>query len=418
MKIKKITAREILDSRGWPTIACSLFLDSGRVVHASVPSGASVGKHEAVELRDGDKNRYAGKGVLKAIANIEKIIAPKLVGMDPDVFACDELMIALDGTEKKSNLGANAMLAVSMAVARAQAIAEDISLYSLLQKISGTKFVSLPKVMFNVLNGGVHAQNGIAFQEFMIMPTQSNTFTDVLQIAVLVYHKLKDLLHDAGYQTGVGDEGGFAPMLKKTRKSQECEVLDFLMRAIEGAGFIPGKDVSLCLDVAASQFFDQNSDCYKLHDKCMSASDVVGAYKELIANYPIISIEDGLDENDWDGWKLLTKELGDKVQLVGDDLFVSNKSRIAQGVESVTANAVLIKPNQAGTVSETIESIRFAKENNYKVVVSHRSGETCDTFISDLVVGVGAGQFKAGAPSRGERVAKYNRLLEIEGAGI
>ena len=399
MKIKKISAREVLDSRGNPTIACSVFLDKdGVMACSSVPSGASVGKHEAVELRDGDSKRYGGKGVLKAIDNIEKKIAPALIGKEPDFKACDKIMLDLDGTPNKSNLGANAILAVSMAVARAQALCEKKELYELF----GAK--KCPQVMFNILNGGAHATNNIDFQEFMIMPLKGEDFAEQLHMSVSIYQKLRELLIKEGYSTGVGDEGGFAPCLKKGDQSSEREALDFLLRSCELAGFEPGNDVVFCLDVAASQFFDK---------KKLTSVQLIDEYKDLCREYPIYSIEDGLPEDDWAGFVQMTQELGDKIKIVGDDIFVSNPERIKKAIEQGAANSVLIKPNQIGTVSETLEAIKICQDNNYDIVISHRSGETCDTFISDLAVGVGAQYFKAGAPCRGERVAKYNRLLEI-----
>lgn len=394
MKIKKITAREILDSRGNPTVSCSLFLDNGQCVEASVPSGASVGAREAVELRDGDKSRYSGMGVLCAIKNIEKVIAPALVGKNVDLLTLDKTISELDGTENKSVLGANAMLAVSIAVIRAQALINNRSLYqeiALLTKNSP----KIPKVMYNVLNGGAHADNGLRFQEFMIMPVQE-TFAKSLEAAVLIYRNLKSLLREKGLSTGVGDEGGFAP------KIDERTALDYLMMASERSKFKPGSDVFFCLDVAASQFVDDKQ----------SYNNLISLYKTLIKDYPIYSIEDGLAEDDWSGWALMTKEL--KIMLVGDDLFVSNKHWIEKGVKENVANAVLIKPNQIGLVSESLESIAVAKKYKYKTVASHRSGETNDSFLADLAVGAATDFCKSGAPVRGERVAKYNRFLEIE----
>jgi enolase len=373
-------------------------LDNGFVACSSVPSGASVGKHEAVELRDGDVKRYNGKGVLKAINNIENKIAPELIGKEPDFRLCDKIMLDLDGTSNKANLGANAILAVSIAVARAQALCEGKEVFELF----GAK--SCPEVMFNILNGGAHATNNIDFQEFMIMPLKGENFAQKLHTSVLIYHKLRELLEKEGYSTGVGDEGGFAPRLKTTDQSAEREALDFLLRSCELAGFEPGNDVVFCLDVAASQFF---------HEKNLTSLGLIDEYKELCREYPIYSIEDGLPEDDWVGFVQMTQELGSKIKIVGDDIFASNPERIKKGIEQGAANSVLIKPNQIGTVSETLEAIKICQDNNYDVVISHRSGETCDTFISDLVVGVGAQYFKAGAPARGERVAKYNRLLEI-----
>jgi enolase len=414
MKIKNIKAREILDSRGWPTVECKMILDNGQSVKASVPSGASVGKLEAVELRDGDKKRYSGKGVLNAIKNIETIIAPVLIGREIDTKEIDKILIELDGTENKSGLGANAVLPISIATIRAQALQENMQLYKLISKLSGTEKTNLPRIMFNILNGGVHADNGIAFQEFMIMPLKTDCVSETIHVAAEVYHKLKKILSKNGYSVGVGDEGGFAPLLKDDQKDKECEALDFLLQATEEAGFMPVEDVVFCLDVAASQFYDSQSGLYKLNSEELSAQNLINVYKNLCNKYPIFSIEDGLAEDDWDGWKLLTQQLGEKVQLVGDDIFVSNKNIIKKGIDEGVANSVLIKPNQVGTVTETLDAISVCKENNYKTVVSHRSGETVDTFIADLVVGTNAGQFKCGACVRGERVTKYNRLMEIE----
>jgi enolase len=411
MKISKIFAREILDSRGTPTIACSLVLDNGIVAHSAVPSGASVGEHEAVELRDNDPKRYGGRGVLKAIKNIEEKIAPALIGKVADVTECDKIMLSLDKSENKSELGANAMLAVSMAVIRAQALAHDRFLYQTISRLAITKS-SLPGAMFNVLNGGVHANNGICFQEFMIMPKREENFSEVLRMAVDVYKSLQTLLAKKGYSTGVGDEGGFAPRFKD-KGSVEFVALDFLLQAVEHAGYRPYEDIVFCLDVAATQFFSKKENIYDMYGEKFDAKSMIDFYKNLITKYPIVSIEDGLEENDWSGFALMTEELGEKTMLVGDDIFVSNSVCIERGIAEKVANAVLIKPNQVGTITETLASIALAQKNNYDVVVSHRSGETNDAFISDLAVGVGANFFKAGAPARGERVAKYNRLLAL-----
>ena len=413
MKIKALSAQEILDSRGWPTVECVLLLEDGREVKASVPSGASVGEHEAVELRDGDPGRYAGKGVLRAIENIEKIVAPEIIGRRIDVFEIDKLLIEIDGTSNKSKLGANAILAVSMAVIRAQALVEEKPLYELISTLNSVS-PSIPGMMFNILNGGVHADNGIVFQEFMIMPVSTKSATETIHMAATVYQALKKKLRAVGYSVGVGDEGGFAPLLKGGVYQKEREALDFIMTSIESAGFEPGKDLSICLDVAASQFYDKNTGEYLLYGERISTTGMCDLYSKLIDDYPIFSIEDGLDENDWDGWNMLTNRLGSKVQLVGDDIFVSNRDRILRGVGQGVGTAALIKPNQVGTVSETLDSIKQAKKNGFKVVVSHRSGETIDSFIADLVVGSDARQIKSGACARGERVVKYNRIMEIE----
>lgn len=413
MKIKRIFANQILDSRGMPTIECGVEIDNGHISKAAVPSGASVGKFEALELRDGDPKKYFGKGVLKAIENIEKKIAPKLITEKPDVKKIDQILLELDGTSNKSVLGANAILAVSIAVARAQAYSLSLPMYIFISQLFGKKEISLPKVMFNILNGGAHADNNINFQEFMIMP-QKDIFTENLHSAVLVYQNLKKLLHKEGLSCGVGDEGGFAPKFTKNKEMPEKTALDFIVRAIEESGFIPGKDILFCLDIAATQFYDEESKTYQINDQKMNTNQLVEFYDNLVTSYPIYSIEDGLQENDWDGWRVLTEKLSSTVQLVGDDIFVTNPSRIQEGISKGVANAVLIKPNQIGTVTETLQAIKLCQDSKYKTVASHRSGETCDTFISDLVVGTGAGQFKSGAPCRGERVAKYNRLLEIE----
>lgn len=413
MNIKKLWGTEILDSRGFPTVECNLLLENDFLIKSSVPSGASVGKLEALELRDGDKKRYFGKGVLTAIKNIEEKISPIILGQEPNFKDIDKKLLKLDGTDNKSNLGANAILAVSIAVARAQAFVEKKELYRLISEAVGNNKVFLPKVMFNILNGGVHADNNIPFQEFMIMP-QAASFSENLRMSVIVYQNLKRILKKEGYCLGVGDEGGFAPNVVANSYSGIEKVLNLLKRAVEVSGLTIGKDIVLCLDVAASQFYNEENKYYLLGDEKFSSSDLVKFYASLISDFSVFSIEDGLDEQDWDGWKILTKSLGDKVQLVGDDIFVTNKKLIQKGIEQGVANAVLIKPNQIGTVTETLGAIKLAQDNNYKCVISHRSGETCDTFISDLVVGAGVGQLKAGAACRGERVAKYNRLLDIK----
>lgn len=412
MKISKILGREVLDSNGIPTIECVLSLDNGQVVKSSVPSGASTGKYEAVELRDGDKTRFLGKGVLKAIENLEQKIAPALIGKNPDLIEMDKLIIDVDGTENKSNLGANATLAASIVVARAQAISLDVELYELLNNIFEIGLTSLPLCMFNVLNGGVHADNGVAFQEFMIMPQKQGSVQNTVHSAACVYHILKNILKKDGYGIGVGFEGGFAPMIK-SGKGKENIILDYLHKAVEQAGFC-SNEIVFCLDVAASQFYDVEKNIYLIEGQELNSLQMVEMYQNLVENYPIVSIEDGMAEDDWYGWQLLTEKLGQKVQIVGDDLFVTNINRIEKGIKLGVANSVLIKPNQIGTVSQTVQAIKLCKSNNYKTVISHRSGETCDTFISDLAFGMAAGQMKAGAPCRGERVAKYNRLMEIE----
>lgn len=433
MKIKQITAREILDSRAIPTIECSIILENGScapfgaTATASVPSGASVGAAEAVELRDGDPARYGGKGVLRAIENITRIISPALVGKSPDVALCDKIMLELDGTNNKSKLGANAILAVSIAMVRAVAQVRGQEVYQVIRelfvngvsgRLSGSPEPSIPRVMFNIINGGMHADNDLAFQEFMILPIREQRFSDSLRVAVSVYHALKELLSTKGYATGLGDEGGFAPKLRPGKVLPERQALDLLVQAVTAVGLVPGKDILFSLDVAASSFFVAEKNKYQLHGHLLTADELVAYYAELVEAYPIYSIEDGLDENDWSGWQHLTgrlsKALGNKVLLVGDDIFVSNPERILKGIEQGVANSVLIKPNQIGTVSECLEAIRICHKHRYKTVISHRSGETSDSFIADLAVGTGAGLLKAGAPARGERVAKYNRLLEIE----
>jgi enolase len=411
MKIKKLWGLEILDSRGFPTVQCNLLLDNDVLVKSSAPSGASVGKLEALEMRDGDNNRYLGKGVLRAVRNIEEKITPAIIGKEVDFKQIDKILLELDGTENKSNLGANAILSVSIVACRAQAVIEKKELYQLIADEFGNKDLILPKVMFNILNGGVHADNNIPFQEFMIMP-QAEIFSKNLEMSVLVYNNLKKILKKEGYFTGIGDEGGFAPNISGANSVKLA--LDYLKHAVNISRLIPGKDVLFCLDVAASQFYDEKENNYKIGGKIFSSSDLIKYYSSLILDYSIFSIEDGLYEQDWAGWQNLTEQLGNRVQLVGDDIFVTSPKLIKRGIKECVANAVLIKPNQIGTVTEVFDAIRLAKDNGYKCVVSHRSGETCDTFISDLVVGTGVGQLKSGAACRGERVAKYNRLLEIE----
>jgi len=417
MKITKVYSREILDSRGFPTVSCTLELENNRKVCASVPAGASVGVHEAHELRDGDKKWFLGRGVTHAVHNLEHKIGPALIGHTPDIIALDKIMLELDGTENKSKLGANAILAASIAVTRAQALRENVEVFELLHKIFDIGTPVIPNCMFNIINGGMHADSGLVFQEFMIMPRKQKSIPksmkEVLNMTVTVYQNLKSLLHKNGYATGIGDEGGFAPEFELGHQLREKTALDFIMQAIEQSGY-SHDDIGICLDIAASSFFDAQSDCYVMGEQFISREQLLEIYEELVKYYPIISIEDGMAEDDWDGWEKLTHALGDKVQLVGDDIFVTNIARIKQGIDKKIANAVLIKPNQIGTVTQTIQAIKFCKEHNYKTVVSHRSGETNDSFIADLAVGTGAGQFKAGAPVRGERVAKYNRLLEIE----
>ena len=407
--IESVYAREVLDSRGNPTVEVEVELESGSVGRAIVPSGASTGAFEAVELRDGDKGRYVGKGVEKAVANVNEIIAPELEGMDAfDQPSIDALMIELDGTNNKGKLGANAILGVSMAVARAAA--EELGL-PLFQYIGGVNAKQLPVPMMNILNGGEHADNSVDVQEFMILPVGAKSFKEGLRMGAEVFHSLKKVLSERGLACGVGDEGGFAPNLGSNR-----EALELIVEAIEKAGYKPGDDVRLGLDVAATEMYDKETKLYDLkHEgKKLTAEQMVDLYEEWVNNFPIVTIEDGLDEEDWDGWKVLTERLGSKVQLVGDDLFVTNTERLERGIEAGVANSILIKVNQIGTITETLDAIEMAKRAGYTAVISHRSGETEDTTIADLAVAVNAGQIKTGAPSRTDRVAKYNQLLRIE----
>ena len=407
--IELVYAREVLDSRGNPTVEVEVVLESGSVGRAIVPSGASTGAFEAVELRDGDKGRYIGKGVEKAVANVNEIIAPELEGMDAfDQPSIDALMIELDGTNNNGKLGANAILGVSMAVARAAA--EELGL-PLFQYIGGVNAKQLPVPMMNILNGGEHADNSVDVQEFMILPVGAKSFKEGLRMGAEVFHSLKKVLSERGLACGVGDEGGFAPNLGSNR-----EALELIVEAIEKAGYKPGDDVRLGLDVAATEMYDKETKLYDLkHEgKKLTAEQMVDLYEEWVNNFPIVTIEDGLDEEDWDGWKILTDRLGNKVQLVGDDLFVTNTERLERGIEAGVANSILIKVNQIGTITETLDAIEMAKRAGYTAVISHRSGETEDTTIADLAVSVNAGQIKTGAPSRTDRVAKYNQLLRIE----
>ena len=405
-EIKSIKAREIIDSRGNPTVECDVFFENsfGR---AAVPSGASTGVHEALELRDKDKSRYKGKGVSKAVDNINKIVSNKIIGKNfSDVNSFDEMLINTDGTENKSMLGANATLAASLAFAKCLSSHKDMKFYEFL---GNSNKMSLPVPMMNIINGGSHADNDVDIQEFMVAPIGANNFSDALQYGCEIFHSLKSLLKSKGLNTNVGDEGGFAPNINSS-----SEVIETVLKSVEDAGFKPGKDIYLSLDVASTEFYKNNK--YDLQgEKIVLSSDEMIKYLEKLVNaYPIYSIEDGLDEDDWQGWKSLTKELGSQTQLVGDDLFVTNTSRIKKGIDESSANAVLIKVNQIGSLSETLQAIRLTEENNFKNVISHRSGETEDTFIADLSVGTGSGQIKTGAPSRSDRVAKYNRLLMIE----
>ncbi|MEP6569028.1 MAG: phosphopyruvate hydratase [Acidobacteriota bacterium] len=406
--IEAVNAREILDSRGNPTIEAEVTLVGGEIGRAAVPSGASTGEHEAVELRDGDKKRYGGKGVLNAVHNVNELIAPELDGMDAlDQAEIDSALIALDGTPTKSKLGANALLAVSMATARAAAAYLELPLYKYL---GGPNARTLPVPMMNIINGGAHADNNVDFQEFMIVPVGAERFNESLRIGTEIFHKLKAVLKKKGYATSVGDEGGFAPNL-----SSNEEAIETILEAIVQAGYSPGKDCLLALDPAASEFYDGKSYVFEKSDKRELSSDqMVEFWKSWSENYPIISIEDGMAENDWTGWKTLTDELGDRVQLVGDDLFVTNTEFLRKGIELGVANSILIKVNQIGTLTETLDCIELAKTNGRTAVISHRSGETEDPFIADLAVATNAGQIKTGSLSRTDRIAKYNQLLRIE----
>jgi len=401
-----VYAREILDSRGNPTVEAEVWLDRGLMARAAVPSGASTGKHEAVELRDGDK-RYGGKGVLRAVENVNEKIAPEIIGLDPtEQNLIDEIMIELDGTPNKSNLGANAILAVSLAVARLAALERDLPLW---RYIGGLGPFSLPTPLMNVINGGAHADNDLDIQEFMIVPHGADKFNEALRMGVEIYHSLKKLLKDKHKNTSVGDEGGFAPNLNGAK-----EALDLLVEAIIAAGYKPGDEVSLALDVAASELYEDGLYHFQGEGKKYNKEQLVEYYVKLCQSYPfIISIEDGMAEDDFEGWKLLTQALGNEVQLVGDDLFVTNARRLMQGITEGMANSILIKLNQIGTLTETLEVIDMAIKHSYSAVISHRSGETDDSFISDLAVAVGVGQIKTGAPARIDRVAKYNQLLRI-----
>ncbi len=406
--IGDIHAREVLDSRGNPTVEAEVQLSSGAVGRAIVPSGASTGEHEAVELRDGDNRRYFGKGVLKAVEIVNAEIANALANMDASQqCAIDQKLIELDGTENKSRLGANAILAVSMAVSRAAAAEYQLPLY---RYLGGDAVNLLPVPMMNILNGGAHADNNVDFQEFMVMPVGAEMFSDALRWGVEVFHTLKGVLKKRGYNTAVGDEGGFAPSVKSN-----VEAIELVLEAIQQAGYKPGEQIAIALDPAASELYQDGKYVFKKSDKSAKTSEeMVRYWAKWVRDYPIVSIEDGLAEDDWDGWQLLTKELGNKIQLVGDDLFVTNTERLQEGIDRGVANSILIKVNQIGTVSETLDAIDLARRHSYTSIISHRSGETEDTFIADLAVATGAGQIKTGSASRTDRVAKYNRLLRIE----
>lgn len=403
--IEAIGAREILDSRGNPTIEVEVLLDDDTVSRAAVPSGASTGAFEAYELRDGDKGRYGGKGVQKAVTAVVDVIGPALEGFDAtDQRLIDAAMIELDGSDNKSTLGANALLGVSLAVAKAAADSADLPLF---RYLGGPNAHVLPVPMLNVINGGAHADTNVDIQEFMILPVGADSFSEALRWGVETYHALKAILHDKGLSTGLGDEGGFAPDLASNRAA-----LDLLMEAIQKAGFTPGSDIALGLDVASTEFFENGK--YLFEGKQIGNDELVAYYGELLDAYPLVSIEDPLSEDDWDGWAALTRELGSRVQLVGDDFFVTNPKRLAQGIEQQSANSILVKVNQIGTLTETLDAVSLAQRSGYTVVMSHRSGETEDTTIADLAVATDAGQIKTGAPARSERVAKYNQLLRIE----
>lgn len=406
-KIKKILAREILDSRGNPTIEVDLLLANGAVGRAAVPSGASTGTREAVELRDGDKFRFLGKGVLKAVENVNKIIASKLVGQElKSQKEIDYFLIELDGTENKARLGANAILGVSLAAAKAAAMEADSPIY---QFLGGKSAVKLPIPFLNILNGGKHADNNVDIQEFMIAPIGAPSFKEALRYASEVYHTLKGILKSKGLSTSVGDEGGFAPNLARNE-----DAIEAIIAAIEKAGYKPGKDIAIVLDPAASEFYSGGKYLLKADNKSLSSEEMVDYYAGLVSKYPIISLEDGLAENDWEGWKILTKKLGGKIQLVGDDIFVTNPKILAEGIKQGIANAILIKLNQIGTLTETLETVEMANKAGYACMFSHRSGETEDSFLADITVATNAGQLKTGAPARSERLAKYNQLLRIE----
>lgn len=408
--IELVYAREVLDSRGNPTVEVEVYTESGSFGRALVPSGASTGAFEAVELRDGDKSRYLGKGVLKAVSNVNDIIAEELIGYDvTDQLGIDKLLLELDGTKNKGKLGANAILGVSMAVARAAADYLGVELYTYL---GGANAKQLPLPMLNIINGGSHADNNVDFQEFMVMPVSAPTFKEAIRMGAEIFHSLRNVLKGRGLNTGVGDEGGFAPNLASNE-----DALKVIVEAIEKAGYKPGVDIMLAMDVASSEFYNKDTKKYVLAGeggKEFTNKELANFYAELVKKYPIVSIEDGLDEEDWEGWAYLTEILGDKIQLVGDDLFVTNTERLGRGIENGIANSILVKLNQIGTITETLDAIEMAKRAGYTAVISHRSGETEDTFIADLAVATNAGQIKTGSASRTDRIAKYNQLIRIE----
>ena len=402
--IKKVKARQILDSRGNPTVEVDVLLDSGAFGRAAVPSGASTGEHEAIELRDGDKSKYMGKGVLKAVNNVNTTIAQAVVGKNANFREVDKVMIDLDGTDNKGHLGANAILGVSLAVAKAAAAEKNQPLYRFL---GGSDAKILPVPLMNILNGGVHADNNLDIQEFMIAPLGAPSFSEALRMATEVFHNLKKILHEKNLSTSVGDEGGFAPNLVRNE-----DALIFIIEAIEKAGYKPDKDVFIALDSAASSFYEDGK--YNYNGKLVGAEEMIDVYADMIKKYPIISIEDGLDENDWNGWKTLTHRLGENIQLVGDDIFVTNVRLLREGIKKGVANSILIKVNQIGSLSETLDTVSLAKENKYTSIISHRSGETEDTTIAHIAVATGVGQIKTGSLSRTDRLCKYNELLRIE----
>ncbi len=403
-KIKKVKGRQIIDSRGNPTVEVDIHLDSGVMGRAAVPSGASTGEHEAIELRDGDQSKYMGKGVLKAVENVNTVIAENIVGQEPDFKAIDKIAIDLDGTENKGKLGANAILGVSLAVAQAAAAEQRIPLY---RYLGGDSAKILPVPLMNIINGGMHADNNLDVQEFMIAPLGAPTFSQALQMACEVFHNLKAILNSKGFSTSVGDEGGFAPNL-----SSNEEAIELILTAIEKAGYAPDKDVFIALDAASSEMYKDGK--YTYNGEKISSVELVDAYAKMIKTSPVISVEDGLDENDWSGWKEMTARIGGNIQLVGDDFFVTNVKRLQKGIDEKAANSILIKVNQIGSLSETLDAINLAKENKFTSIISHRSGETEDTTISHLAVAMGVGQIKTGSLSRTDRLAKYNELLRIE----
>lgn len=406
--IVEVSAREVLDSRGNPTVEAEVTLEGGQIGHAMVPSGASTGEHEAVELRDGGP-RFGGKGVLQAVANVNERIAPEIIGMNAlDQEGIDRAMLDLDGTPNKANLGANAILAVSLAVSRAAAEAVELPLFAYLGGVQG---VTLPVPLMNVINGGKHADNRVDFQEFMLVPAGAPSFREALRYGVETFHALKGVLKKRGYGTNVGDEGGFAPNLQSNE-----EAVEVLLEAIQAAGYEPGKEISIALDPAASEFYEGGKYHLEAEGKVLGSDEMVEYWAEWVERYPIVSLEDGLDENDWEGWQRLTERLGDRIQLVGDDLFVTNPDFLVRGIREGVANAILVKLNQIGTLSETLETVRLAQRHRYRTVISHRSGETEDSYIADLAVAVNAGQIKTGSASRSDRLAKYNQLLRIEEA--